>query len=135
MEAYIAIAAYCFVGLLFVGGALVASKLVAFTSENTDVKGQPYECGIEAFGDSRIRFKIGYFIYALIFLVFDVESLFLYPCMRIFKQVVETGKVVSQFSQPIEIAPIVIFMELSVFFFVLIFGLIYAWRKGALKWE
>lgn len=135
MENYVAIAAYCFVGLLFVGGALVVSKLVAFTSKNTLVKGQPYECGIPAFGDSRIRFKIGYFIYALIFLVFDVESLFLYPCMRIFKQVVEKGIVPSNIGNAVEIQPVVLFMELAVFFFVLIFGLVYAWRKGALKWE
>ncbi|MBA3015259.1 MAG: NADH-quinone oxidoreductase subunit A, partial [Proteobacteria bacterium] len=64
---------------------------------------------------------------ALLFLLFDIESLFLFPCMIIFKSVV-TG-------QNSSISPMVLFCELFAFVFILFAGLIYAWRKGVLTWE
>ncbi len=127
MESYIMIGFSVFLGALFVGGAIITSKMLAFHSPEGWRKVQPYECSEEPIGDARIRFKVAFYIFALLFLLFDIESLFLFPCMKIFKSVVA--------GQNGSISPIVLFTELSVFVFILFAGLIYAWRKGVLTWE
>ncbi|MCK4837917.1 MAG: NADH-quinone oxidoreductase subunit A [Desulfobulbaceae bacterium] len=127
MESYIMIGFSVFLGALFVGGAIICSKILAFHSPEGQRKVQPYECSENPIGDARIRFKVSFYIFALLFLLFDIESLFLFPCMKIFKSVV-TG-------QHGSISPVVLFSELFVFVFILFAGLIYAWRKGVLTWE
>ncbi len=81
-------------------------------------KGEPYECGIPTRGDSMVQFKVGYYLFAILFLMFDVETVFLFPWAVIAK---------SMGVQNI--------LAVCVFLFVLILGLAYAWRKGALKWK
>jgi len=103
-------------GIAFAGGGILLSKALAKTSVNA-VKGLPYECGIPTEGTSWIQFNVGYYLFALIFLVFDVELIFMYPWAVVVKQ---TG--------------IVALVEIVVFMFILFMGLLYAWRKGALKW-
>ena len=127
MESYIMIGFSIFLGALFVWGAIITSKMLAFHSPEGWRKVQPYECSEKPIGDARIRFKVAFYIFALLFLLFDIESLFLFPCMKIFKSVVA--------GQNGSISPIVLFSELFVFVFVLFAGLIYAWRKGVLTWE
>ena len=127
MENYIMIGFSVFLGALFVGGAIITSKLLAFHSPEGQRKVQPYECSEIPIGGARIRFKVAFYIFALLFLLFDIEALFLFPCMKIFKPVV-TG-------QNGDISPIVLFTELFIFIFFLFAGLIYAWRKGVLTWE
>lgn len=82
------------------------------------VKSSTYECGIETVGDTWIQFKAQYYVYALIFLIFDVETVFLYPWAVAFKQ-------------------LTLFAVLEAVLFVLILfgGLLYAWRKGMLEWS
>jgi NADH:ubiquinone oxidoreductase subunit 3 (subunit A) len=127
MESYIMIGFSIFLGALFVGGAIITSKMLAFRSPEGWRKVQPYECSETPIGDARIRFKVAFYIFALLFLLFDIETLFLFPCMKIFKSVVA--------GQNGSISPIVLFSELFVFVFVIFAGLIYAWRKGVLIWE
>ena len=127
MESYIMIGFSIFLGVLFVGGAIVSSKILAFHSPEGQRKVQPYECSENPIGGARIRFKVAFYIFALLFLLFDIESLFLFPCMKIFKSVVT--------SQNGTISPMVLFSELFAFIFILFAGLIYAWRKGVLTWE
>lgn len=127
MESYIMIGFSVFLGAVFVGGAILSSKLLAFHTPTGQRKVQPYECSEDPIGGARIRFKVAFYISALLFLLFDIESLFLFPCMKIFKAVV-TG-------QSSIISPAILFTELLVFVFILFFGLIYAWRKGVLTWE
>ncbi len=103
------------IGLVF--AALLIAKLISPRSFSVK-KSEPYECGIPTRGESMIQFKAGYYIFAILFLIFDVETIFLYP-----------WSVVMRGLGPQGILCIVIFM------FVLIMGLAYAWRKGALKWE
>ena len=81
-------------------------------------KGEPYECGIPTRGDSMVQFKVGYYLFAILFLMFDVERVFLFPCAVIAK-----GMGVESL------------LAAGVFLFVLILGLAYAWRKGALQWK
>jgi NADH:ubiquinone oxidoreductase subunit 3 (subunit A) len=105
------------VGAFLVGFALVFSHYVAPTSTNSQ-KAEPYECGIPTEGLTWLQFNVGYYLFAIIFLVFDVESVFIFPWAVIMK---ETGMTA--------------FVEIIIFFFVLGLGLLYAWKKGALKWE
>lgn len=77
-----------------------------------------YECGVDTQGPTWVQFKISYFLYALVFLVFDVETVFLYPFAVMFK---ELG------------APALI--AIGIFLTILIIGLWYEWKEGALEWK
>ena len=102
--------------VLVVGGTLVAKILGPRTYNK--VKGEPYESGVPTRGSSWLPMHIGYYLFALLFLMFDVETVFLYPW----------AVVVKQFG-PLALVTIGFFM------LVLVFGLAYAWRKGALEWK
>ena len=108
------------IGLVF--AALLIARLISPRSFSVK-KSEPYECGIPTRGESMIQFKAGYYIFAILFLIFDVETIFLYPWSVVMRRFADNGM------GPQGILCIVIFM------FVLIMGLAYAWRKGALKWE
>lgn len=103
--------------VFLVVAAYVIAKLIGPRSYNA-VKGQPFECGIPTHGSSWLPVNIGYYLFAILFLMFDVETVFLYPW----------AVVVKSFG-PLALATIGFFM------LVLIFGLAYAWRKGALEWK
>ena len=77
-----------------------------------------YECGVETYGSSWFRFNVSFYLYALLFVIFDIETVFLYPWAVSFKQLGLFG-----------------FLEMVVFIFILLIGLAYAWKKEALKWE
>ncbi len=85
------------------------------------VKLEPYESGMPPFGEPYHRTTVKYYLFAMFFIIFDVEVVFLYPWAVIFKKFVEQRPV--------------ILVEMFVFLIVLIVGLIYIWRKGALEWE
>ena len=97
--------------------AFTISSLVAPTSKSVEKK-TTYESGIEPMGESWIQFEIRYYMFALVFVVFDVETVFLYPWAMSFP---ELG--------------VFAFVEALVFIVVLVIGLVYAWRKGALEWS
>jgi len=96
--------------------ALLISKLVLKATRNPQ-KLQPYECGIPTHGPSWIQFNVGYYLFALIFLIFDVELIFLYPWAVVVKSIGWPALV-----------------EISIFLFILFMGFLYAHKKGALKW-
>ena len=127
MDSYIIIGFSAFIGAIFVGGAIGMAKLLAFRTPNTVRKLQPFECSENPIGGARIRFKVSYYIFALLFLLFDIETLFLFPCVKIFRAVVN-GEISGITHQ-------LVLMELSIFIFILFSGLLYAWRKGVLIWE
>ena len=104
------------VGIAFACGGILISKAIAKTSKNSN-KGEPYECGIPTSGTSWVQFNVGYYLFALIFLVFDVELVFMYPWATVVKKIGMPG-----------------FIEIVIFMFILFMGLLYAWKKGALKW-
>ena len=105
------------VGALLVGGAIVFSSYVAPSSTNVN-KAESYECGIPTKGLSWLQFNVGYYLFAIIFLVFDVETVFVFPWAAVMKQVGMTA-----------------FVEIVIFFLILGLGLLYAWQKKALIWE
>lgn len=96
--------------------AILIAKVVTKATTNPQ-KGQPYECGIPTTGKTWIQLNVGYYLFALIFLIFDVELVFLYP-----------WAVVAKSSGWIAL------IEIVVFFFILFIGFLYAHKKGALKW-
>ncbi|MFQ5767186.1 MAG: NADH-quinone oxidoreductase subunit A [Acidobacteriota bacterium] len=81
------------------------------------VKLAPYECGIETFDDPRARYSIHYFVIAVLFVVFDVETVFLFPWAVRYQVLGWFG-----------------FIEMGVFIFILVGAYLYAWKKGALEW-
>ena len=101
---------------VFVLGILGASRMIQRRHSYPE-KLTPYECGIPPVGDSRTPFAVKYYIFALLFVVFDIEAVFLYPWAMIFRSLGGYG-----------------FGEMMLFFAVLLLGLIYAWGKGALEW-
>ena len=103
--------------IVLVVGAYVVAKLIGPRSYNP-VKGQPFECGIPTRGSSWIPVPVGYYLFAILFLMFDIEMLFLYPW----------AVVVRQFGA-------MALCTIGFFLLVLVFGLAYAWRKGALEWK
>ena len=105
------------VGAFLVAFALIFAHYCAPSSSNPQ-KFDPYECGIQTEGLTWLQFNVGYYLFAIIFLVFDVETVFIFPWAVVMKQSGMTG-----------------FIEIVIFFTVLGLGLLYAWRKGALKWE
>ena len=103
-------------GLGLVFAALLIARLISPRSFSV-MKSEPYECGIPTRGESMIQFKAGYYIFAILFLIFDVETVFLYPWSVVMKGLGPQG-----------------LLCIGIFMFILILGLAYAWRKGALKW-
>ena len=103
--------------VVLVVAAYAIAKLIGPRSYNP-VKGEPFECGIATRGSSWLPTHIGYYLFAILFLMFDVESMFLYPW----------AVVVKQFGT-------MAICSIGFFLLVLVFGLAYAWRKGALEWK
>lgn len=102
--------------IAFAGIAILVSKFVLKATTNKQ-KGEPYECGIPTKGKTWTQLNVGYYLFALVFLVFDVELVFLYPWAVVAKKL---GWVA--------------LAEISIFLFILFMGFLYAHKKGALKW-
>ena len=113
---WIPILIYILVGIAFGVGTLLVAWMVA-PQRASKVKLDPYECGIEPKTDARDRYSVRYFLVAMLVLIFDVETVFLYPWAVIVDQLQWFG-----------------FIEMLVFIFILVVGYVYAWREGALEW-
>ncbi len=113
---YLPFAIMLFVGIVFVAIALIMSRMVR-PSVKTKVKLSTYECAETPVGDARIHYNIQYYLIVLVFLIFDVEVLFMYPWAVVLKKLGGIG-----------------FIEMVLFIEVLVIGLAYAWRKEALDW-
>ncbi|MFQ5840939.1 MAG: NADH-quinone oxidoreductase subunit A [Thermodesulfobacteriota bacterium] len=114
--------------LIFVGIAaafglftVIASSLVG-QHKPTPTKMAPYECGVTTVGSSRRRIPIRYYLVAMLFLLFDIEIVFLYPWAVVFRDLKA-------------IFGILIFLEMLVFIGILIVAYVYVWKRGALEWE
>lgn len=126
MSEYIILSIFLFLGAFIAAAATVVGLLLGYRTRKTKNKMLPYECGMETFGNARIQFKVGYYVFALLFLVFDVEALFLLPVAANFKEIMAGNAGLS---------PVVVVIDLVIFLAILVSGLAYAWKKGILKWE
>lgn len=113
---YAYIAAFLVVGVVFVSAAFFAAWLIR-PRRPTSLKLDTYECGQPAFGRAWIQYNVKYYLYALVFVVFDVEAIFLFPWAISYRQL-----------------GLFAFVEMMVFISILLVGLAYAWKKGFLRW-
>ena len=107
-------------GVSFVFLTIGASWLLTHRNRGDVHKGLPYESGIDTYGDTHGRFGLSFYIYALLFVAFDIEVVFIYLWALIFRDLAE---------------PLLGFTSMLVFVAILLFGLAYAWRKGVLSWR
>jgi len=113
---------YAFLGLLLIAAILfpLAAMFMAFLirpKKPDPTKQSTYECGLETIGETWVRFRVQYYIYALVFVIFDIETVFLYPWAVAYNQL-----------------GLFALVEMFIFLGVLVGGLLYAWRKGVLEW-
>ena len=98
-------------------GMVVLSQVLSPT-QRTAVKLSPYESGIDPLGSTRERFSVKFYVVAILFIVFDVETVFLVPWAVVMREVGLPG-----------------FIAAAMFIFILTVGLVYEWKKGALEWD
>ena len=116
LSAYIPIAIFVVVATGFALFTLVFTSLI-HPSKYNKVKLEPYECGIEPLTDARDRYSIRYYLVAMLFVIFDVETVFMFPWAVNVNQLALFGLI-----------------EMVVFLAILVAGYVYAWKKGALDW-
>ena len=115
-DAYIPVMLFVLVAIGFAIFTLVLAGLINSLRYNK-VKLEPYECGIEPDTDARSRYSVRYYLIAMLFVIFDVETVFMFPWAVIMDELALFGLI-----------------EMLVFLFILVVGYAYAWRKGALDW-
>lgn len=117
LDHWLFIGLFSVVALVLPGAAIFIASLLA-PKKPTRLKNSSYECGIETVGENRIQFRAQYYIFGLAFLVFDVEAVFLFPWAVAYNQL-----------------NFFMVLEGLVFALILVGGLVFAWKKGALEWK
>ncbi|MFA7000743.1 MAG: NADH-quinone oxidoreductase subunit A [Candidatus Omnitrophota bacterium] len=108
---------FVLVAVAFGAGALIFAWFIA-PRKPSRIKDSTYECGLVSEGDPWIQYRVQYYLFALLFVIFDVETVFIYPWAVAFKRL-----------------GLFAFVEMMIFIAILAAGLIYAWRKNTLEWE
>src|ERR1700688_645000 len=103
---------------MVIAAALVALSFAIGRRLKNKVKDMPYECGIVPTGDARHRFSVKFYLVAMLFILFDIEAIFLYPWAVVYREL-------KMFA----------FVEMLVFIFLILCGFFYIWKKGALDWS
>jgi NADH:ubiquinone oxidoreductase subunit 3 (subunit A) len=109
---------FLFAGVSFVFMTIGLAWLISHRNRGDRHKGLPYESGIDTFGDTWGRFGLSFYIYALLFVAFDIEVVFVYLWAIVFRDVLVGG-----------------LLDMAIFAAILMLGLAYAWRKGVLRWR
>lgn len=117
LQNYLPIFIFMIVALVL-GGAMISLGRLLGPHHPDHAKLSPYECGFEAFEDSRMKFDVRYYLVAILFIIFDLEIAFLFPWAVALQQIGLFG-----------------FVSMMVFLGILVVGFIYEWKKGALEWE
>ena len=116
LDSWMFIGIFVLLAAVFPAAPILLSHFLGPKKPNP-IKQDTYECGIETVGETWVQFKVQYYVYALVFLIFDVEIIFLYPWAVAFRDLGWAG-----------------FVQLLSFFTILSFGYVYVWRKGVLDW-
>ncbi len=119
---YIPVLLLMVIAVLFAGTFLAISRIFGPYRPNRQ-KGSTYECGVPPTGQPRQRFSIKFFLIAVLFIIFDIEAVFIYPWAVLYKKFIFGGY------------GLYVFIEMMVFIGILAVGLIYVWKRGALEWE
>jgi NAD(P)H-quinone oxidoreductase subunit 3 len=109
---------FAFAGVSFVFLTIGAAWILSHRNRGDIHKGLPYESGIDTYGDTHARFGLSFYIYALLFVAFDIEVIFIYLWALVFRDILLGG-----------------FVSMLIFVGILLLGLAYAWRKGVLTWQ
>ena len=117
LEAYLPVLIFLAVGFALAIFLLGLGLLMAPRRPDLE-KDSPFECGFEAFEDSRIKFDVRYYLVAILFIIFDLEIAFLFPWAVVLDKIGTTGLI-----------------AMAIFLGILVIGFIYEWKKGALEWE
>ncbi|HLD14193.1 MAG TPA: NADH-quinone oxidoreductase subunit A [Burkholderiales bacterium] len=117
LQNYLPILIFMIVALA-IGGAMILIGRVLGPYRPDSQKNSPYECGFEAFEDSRMKFDVRYYLVAILFIIFDLEIAFLFPWAVALQEIGMPG-----------------FVAMMLFLGILVVGFIYEWKKGALEWE
>ena len=118
MEGIWYVVGFIVAGVSFVFLTIAASWLISHRTSGSALKGLPYESGIPTYGDTHGRFGVSYYVYALLFVAFDIEVVFLFLWALVVRDPIEG-----------------ILASMAVFIAILLLGLTYAWRKGVLTWR
>ncbi|WCN38066.1 NADH-quinone oxidoreductase subunit A [Aneurinibacillus uraniidurans] len=114
---YLIVVIFLFLGIILPVVAITLARLLA-PSNPTEEKRKTYESGVDTIGSSWVQFNVKYYIFALLFVVFDVETVFLYPWAVAFDSL-----------------GLFALVEMMIFIFLLVIGLLYAWKKKVLEWN
>ena len=117
LENYLPVLIFMVVGIA-IGGIMITLGFVLAPNRPDSEKLSPYECGFEAFEDSRMKFDVRYYLVAILFIIFDLEIAFLFPWAIVLDKIGTFG-----------------FIAMAIFLGILVVGFIYEWKKGALEWE
>jgi NADH-quinone oxidoreductase subunit A len=117
MQSYVPLVAVVLLSA-FIGLVIIVLSSILSPRGASNVKLMPYECGMDPIGDARRRFSIRFFLIGMLFIVFDIELIFLFPWAVVYDKLLIFG-----------------FIEMLIFVVVLALGLAYVWIKGALEWE
>ncbi len=117
LENYLPILVFLILGLLFGIGPILMSYMLG-PSRPDSAKLSPYECGFEAFEDSRMKFDVRFYLVAILFIIFDLEIAFMFPWAIVLEDLGVFG-----------------FWAMFVFLGILVVGFAYEWKKGAMEWE
>jgi len=123
LQAYVPLLIHLLVAA-FLATALITVSTVIGWRRPSKTKSQPYECGITPTGDAREPFSVKFYLVAMVFILFDVEAIFLYPWAFIFKDLARNAAT-HWFG----------FIEMMIYVAILLVGYIYLWKKGALDWH
>ncbi len=117
LEGYLPILIFAAIAIGLSGVLLALGRMLSSTHPDED-KTSPYECGFDAFEDSRMKFDVRYYLVAILFIIFDLEIAFLFPWAVVLEEIGMPG-----------------FLAMIVFLGILVVGFIYEWKKGALEWD
>src|SRR5271169_6336440 len=123
LQSYAPLLLHLILAMALSGVLLLLSSLVGWRRPSK-IKSQPYECGITPTGDAREPFSVKFYLVAMVFILFDVEAIFLYPWAYIFKDLARNVET-RWFG----------FIEMMFYVAILLVGYIYLWKKGALDWH
>jgi NADH-quinone oxidoreductase subunit A len=117
LENYLPILVFIIIGLLM-GVVPIGIGYLLGPRKPYGEKMSPYECGFEAFEDSRMKFDVRFYLVAILFIIFDLEIAFLFPWAVVLEELGSFG-----------------FVAMAIFLGILVIGFVYEWKKGALEWE
>lgn len=122
LQQYLTVLVFLVVGVGFAVVSLLISRLLRRDNPSAE-KLSTYECGEEPVGEAWSRFRVGFYIFCLIFVIFEVEMVFMFPAFMRLEWFAANGM------------GVIALLEILLFVSILLLGLVYAWKKGVLKWE